>query len=256
MDPSINYVQKGKGIPFVFQHGLGANITQAKSLFAPLKNVTFISMDCPGHGASPISATFVPSFDYYANQLLSLLDYLKVKEAIFGGISMGAGIALNIALRFPERVNALVLVRPAWADKGKPENLAILLEVAKNMGKQNGVMVYKENPVFKHIEKTLPLAAQSLLGLFDPSQSPEFPRVLQKMVEDRPFEDIAQLQKINKPCLIIGNDHDPLHPFEMAEHIHQNIPESRLSKVASRYLDESEHAKSVNQLVSTFIATL
>jgi pimeloyl-ACP methyl ester carboxylesterase len=251
-----NYVQKGVGIPFVFQHGLGANLKQAEGLFEPIQNVELISMDCPGHGSSPIDESTDPSFNYYANQLLSLLNDLKVEEAIFGGISMGSGIALNIALRFPERVKALVLVRPAWVNKSKPENLNILLEAAKNIRKPNAEWEFTEAPNFGSIETSLPLAAQSLLGLFDPSQSPELPRVLEKMVEDRPFEDVAQLQKINKPCLIIGNDNDPLHPFEMAEYIHQNIAESRLSKVASRYLDEAEHAKSVNQLVSTFIAEL
>jgi len=250
-----NYVQKGSGPPFVFQHGLGANIEQTQKLFATLKHVEFISMDCPGHGQSPLEANTFPSFDYYADQLIALLDHLNVSKATFGGISMGAGIALNVALRFPERVQALVLVRPAWVDLSTPNNLTILLEAAKNIRVENGAMAFSQSQYFRQIKTILPTAAESLLSLFDRSQREELPLVLEKMVEDRPFSNISELQEIQVPCMIVGNEKDPLHPFEMASQLHQNIKQSELHKVVSRYVDETEHAVAVNQLVSTFITT-
>ncbi len=42
-----------------------------------------------------------------------------------GGISLGAAVAVNVALRHPGRVLGLVLVRPAWIDRPLPENVAL-----------------------------------------------------------------------------------------------------------------------------------
>ncbi len=209
-------------------------------------------MDCPGHGKSPLSNGVVPSFNFYADQLIRTIDHLNIQEAVFGGISMGAGIAINIAIRFPERVKALVLIRPAWLDEKNPENLSILNEVADYIEKNN-ISGFTQGERFQKIDAILPLAGKSLLGPFDPSQRPEIATVLKKMVGDRPFDDIDLLSNIDKPCIIIANQDDPLHPFKMASVIHQKIKGSQLSEVISRYIDDDKHSESVNQLISRFI---
>lgn len=252
----FHYKSIGNGIPFHFQHGLGSNLHQPQGLLAGLENVQLISMDCPGHGEAPLIEGALPSFNHYADQLLALMDELKVEKAIFGGISMGAGIALNVALRFPERVKALVLIRPAWLDQDSPENLAILLEAAPFIGQEDGLANFEQRPNFKHIQRILPKAAQSVLGVFAPTQRAEIPLVLENMIKDRPFSDLKALEHIQQPCLIIGNGDDPLHPFEMAESIHQRISGSQCVNIMSRYVDEAQHGAAVNQLVSKFITDL
>ena len=42
-----------------------------------------------------------------------MIDMLHLQQIAVGGISMGAAVALNFALRYPQRVLGLVLVRPA-----------------------------------------------------------------------------------------------------------------------------------------------
>jgi pimeloyl-ACP methyl ester carboxylesterase len=56
------------------------------------------------------------------------MDYLRLPQAIVGGISMGAAVALNFTLRFPERVLGLILSRPAWLDGPLPSNVRIYAE--------------------------------------------------------------------------------------------------------------------------------
>ncbi len=253
MSIHLNYTEKGTGIPFIFQHGLGANLSQPQKLLATIGSIKLISIDCPGHGSSPLPDHIDPSFDYYANQVVGLMENLNIRKAIFGGISMGSGIALNIALKFPDKALALVLVRPAWLDQGTPDNLAILLEIANLIRQHDGEAIFVNSADFKRIEASLLNAAQSLLGPFDTSQREELPRVLEKLVNDKPFNDIKDLKQIDRPCLVIGNNDDPLHPLEMAQKIHQHIRGSEIYNVISRYIDDTKHSDSIKQTVSNFI---
>jgi len=252
----LNYTSSGEGVSFVFQHGLGSNLQQPQSLLSGLKQVRLISMDCPGHGQSLLGAGKKPAFAFYADEVVNMVGSLNTGPALFGGISMGAGIALNIALRYPELVKGLVLVRPAWLDKGEPENLSILLEAARYIGNTEGRRKFTEKKEFLEIKKILPLAAQSILGVFAGTQQAEIPLVLSELVKDKPLANLDELTKLNVPCLIIGNEDDPLHPFSMAQVFHHKIQGSQLEKVVSRYIDNRSHRKQVRDLVSSFIEKL
>ena len=248
-----HYVTFGKGVPFIFQHGLGANVEQVNELFQQLTGAQVILMDMPGHGKSPLPKEQQPSFSYYADQLVELMDELHIDKAIFGGISMGAGIALEVAQRFPDRVMGLVLVRPAWLAHGYPLNLRVLLEVAFAM-ESSSTDAFIECEVFQRLKSDVPAAADSLIGLFSPDQRVELPYVLREMVADKPIADEKDVATISSPCLIVGNEDDPLHPFWMAEKLHELVSGSQLVKVASRYKNNATHTDEVNQVVSTFIS--
>lgn len=252
----MHYLISGEGQPFIFQHGLSSNLQQPQQILSGLEGVRLISIDCPGHGQAPLPAGQQPSFQYYTDQLIQLIDQLEIEQTIIGGISMGSGISLQLALRAPERVKALVLVRPAWLDEENPATLHILAEAAKYIRQNEGLKHFKRKPDFQKIAQSLPKAAESILGVFAETQRPEIPTVLQSMVQDRPFTDMSELEQIRQPCLIIANEDDPLHPFEMAEAIRECLPNSRMEKVISRYIDNEQHNKEVYQLVSKFIQTI
>lgn len=253
MDFYLNYRSVGIGTPFVFQHGLGANLQQAQNLLPELKQCQLISMDCRGHGQSPLKKEILPSFDHYADDLIRLLDHLELDSAIFGGISMGAGLAMNIARRYPRRVKALVLVRPAWLDQPRPANLEILLQEAEYINSPNGQHRFAQTEPFQSILTELPRAAQSLLGQFTREQGEYTPLVLQRLVGDAPIKKLEELKKIDKPCLIIVNEDDPLHPAHFGQVIQQYIPGSRLKTVVSRYRNDALHQQQVQREVSSFI---
>ena len=243
----FNYLIKGQGIPFVFQHGLGSNLNQTPSLLQGLDDVQLISMDMPGHGKTPLPQDTRPSFDFYADQAILLMQKLGIKKPILGGISMGAGIALNIAIRFPEKLSGLVLIRPAWLDQNSPENLEILIDASKYIQEKNGKETFMQIPKFERIRDRLPNAGQSILGVFDPTQRSEIPLVLKSMISDCPFNNLELLKQIEVPCMVVGNENDPLHPYVMAQKIHENIPSSKLHKVISRYIDDVQHKNSIKK---------
>lgn len=256
MQTQLSYRNSGEGIPFHFQHGLGSNLAQPQGLLAGLEGVQLISMDCPGHGSAPLEPSIRPSFAFYTSQLIQLMDRLEISEAIFGGISMGAGISTYMAIHHPERVRGLVLVRPAWLDSGSPDNLKILLTAADYIDSAKDMDGFKQEAEFKTIQQHIPSAAQSVLGVFADTQRAEISTVLRAMVEDHPFDRMDLLNEIKVPTLVIGNEDDPLHPYSMAEAMQEHIPNSHLEKVISRYIDDAQHRQIVHKTVSKFIDNL
>ena len=55
-----------------------------------------------------------------------------------GGISLGAAIALRLAVRYPERVSDLIIARPAGSASA-PENLKNYIDVAELMARYGSV---------------------------------------------------------------------------------------------------------------------
>lgn len=252
MKHPINKIDFGQGKTLIFQHGLAA---QSQQIFKLLDGIDMriISIDCPGHGQSSLEDGVVPSFDWYTDLLMGQLDELNIEKAIFGGLSMGSGIALNAALRYPDRVTGLILHRPAWLDNPFPENLMDLKDATVFMKMKDGEEEYKKTEPFKVLQSELPAAAESFLGIFSPAQRDSLPRVIEAMVGDSPLLSLDQLSQITVPCLILANEDDPLHPFELAEIIYKRIPHSVLQKITSRYLQAQKHKEEVQIHIKEFI---
>jgi len=248
----FNFVSSGSGSPFFFQHGLGGNLGQAQDLLKDLPGVQLISMDSRGHGKTLFEDANTISFNQFADDLVSVGNSLNIQKAIYGGISMGSGIALNVAVRYPKRVRALVLVRPAWLDQPNPKNLSILKQLASLLKKNSGEKIV-ETDDYQEMAASVPGAAQSVLGQLNREQADHTADVLNRMVGDCPFKNMADLHKIDIPVLIIASNADPMHPFEFASKIHEHIPNSQLITVPSRYLHPEQHWKEVLSNVDSFL---
>jgi pimeloyl-ACP methyl ester carboxylesterase len=252
MNFKYNCFSEGQGIPLLFQHGLTANLHQIQSLLEELPGVQLCGIDCPGHGQSKLNG-FDPSFDNYADEVIRFLDFLKLDSAVLGGLSMGSGIAVNISLRYPKRVKGLILHRPAWLEKVDPDNLIILKQALSFMGKSDGESEFRSTQAFQKINNDLPAAAKSVMGIFSNTQQDDLPIVINKMVGDSPFKSMDDLKNINVPCLILANEDDPLHPFYIAEIMHEKIDGSSLKKITSRYIEGILHKTQVRDHILTFI---
>ncbi len=251
MSTTPYYSLQGSGKPLVFQHGLGANHTQVTGLLSGLNGIQLLASDSRGHGKTPYDPGRQSSFSSFTNDVVRLIDKLQWDKAIVGGISMGSGIALNMALRYPDRVAALILLRPAWLCGSIPENLRILLDVAAFADKSQEIEGFKNLPEFRKIAAEVPNAAASVLGMFDRDQQIHTSEILKSMVGDHPC--VQDPSDITVPALIIGNEDDPLHPWEMAQTWHKILPKSQLLKVTSRYLDAEKHQNQVTEGIQNFI---
>ena len=110
MNKHIEYEVKGSGIPFVFIHGLSGDMNQIYSAYDLIDNVQLININMQGHG-NTLANYETLDFNTMADDVIQVLHHLQIQQAIFGGISMGAAIAMNIAIRYPKYVNKLILVR-------------------------------------------------------------------------------------------------------------------------------------------------
>src|SRR6185437_1532179 len=73
--------------------------------------------DLRGHGSTPL-----PPGEYaHADDLLSLLDDLRIKRATLVGASLGGWVALQLATKAPERVNGLALLASTYRDRDEDE---------------------------------------------------------------------------------------------------------------------------------------
>ena len=99
----------GQGPPLVFVHGWTANRHRwdhQSAHFSAERRV--IRLDLRGHGDS--TGAGVGAVDDLAQDVLALLDHLKVDRCVLVGHSMGGMIAQTIALARPDLVERLVLV--------------------------------------------------------------------------------------------------------------------------------------------------
>lgn len=117
----IEVQQAGEGTPLLMVHGSGGGHDQGMDWAAPLaqRGIRVIAMSRFGYLRTPRPADASP--EAQADAHVCLLDALGITKAAVMGVSAGGASALQMALRHPQRVSALVLVVPiAW----KPGDVA------------------------------------------------------------------------------------------------------------------------------------
>lgn len=253
----FHYVDEGEGIPFIFQHGLGGDVQQTADVYAAQAGIRFVSMDCRGHGETrPVGDEAAFTFDHFADDVVAFMDHLGLTSAVVGGISMGAGVSLNIALRYPERVKGLVLSRPAWLDQPMPDNLRVLTEVARyirHYGAAKGLKHFLQTDVYQTILAEAPDVAKSVVGQFTHPRAEETVVKLERMPQDTPCADRAAWAGIHVPTLVLGNPVDPMHPYEMAETLAAGIPKAELRELTSKSVDKARHVQEARTFIGAFL---
>lgn len=107
------YTMEGSGPPLFLIHGIGA-ARDAWRLMVPTlrEQVTVISYDLRGHGASPL-----PNGEFGLDELVEDLERVRERtgfeQAHFAGHSLGGMIGPAYARRYPERVLSLALLSTA-----------------------------------------------------------------------------------------------------------------------------------------------
>jgi len=106
----VAYLDIGQGQPVVLIHGFGGSMWQWEHQQQPLSaEFRLITPDLIGSGLST-----KPDIEYRPEQMLEyfigFMDALRIRQATLVGNSMGAGLAIGMALTYPDRVSQLVLI--------------------------------------------------------------------------------------------------------------------------------------------------
>jgi len=257
---AFNYLDEGdpSGRPFVFQHGLGGDVSQPAGIFPPPSGVRLLSLDCRGHGKTyPLGSARKLSFSSFADDVAALMDYLGLQRAVVGGISMGAGVALNLALRYPQRVTGLVLSRPAWLDSPSPENLEaypMIARLLREHGAKLGRKLFESTEEYAELERAAPGAGRSLASTqFGRPLAREYAPVLESLAGDAPSGDRARWRELRVPALVLASWQDPTHPHGYAEILARELPSARLEKLTPKAEDEGRHEQDAQAAITRFL---
>jgi pimeloyl-ACP methyl ester carboxylesterase len=248
----------GDGLTFVFQHGLGSDLKQPLGLFDPPPGIHLIAFDFRAHGETePVGASNKISIAAFADDLGAYLDYLALDVAIVGGVSLGAAVALNFALRYPKRVIGLILSRPAWLDGPMESNVKIFGQIAtliRQYGATTGLKRFRESDEHKAMLREYPATASSLVSQFQSPRAEERVVRLERLPRDAPCRDLNELNSIVVPTLVLANRQDPIHPIEYGERIARAISRAEFRELVSKSVNEWQHRAELQKYMTDFLA--
>jgi pimeloyl-ACP methyl ester carboxylesterase len=200
---SIYYAIYGQGSPVILLHGGLANAdywgNQIKAL-AP--HHTVIVMDSRGHGRSTRDSRPY-GYDLMADDVVALMDVLKVPKADIVGWSDGGILGLDLAMRYPDRVGKIFAFAANTMTSGVKENV-------------------EKNPTFAaFIERT---RHEYKTYSASPKEYDAFVEQISKMWATQPNWTVAELKAITAPVLVVDGDHDEAIKREHTEYIASTIP--------------------------------
>lgn len=245
----------GTGQPFIWLHGM-LNSVESDSVyslidFESLQNQVSVVR----YNYCDKSITGDYSWPALTKELISVLDTQKYDKVLMGGLSMGSGTAIHAAVRFPERVKALILVTPppAWEKREK-----IKMVYRKVISKTNGdsipeilkriIQLNQDPPEYfeqNHLGTKLRLLEHRL------SFEPQYYTQIYLGGASSDFPSREQISQINVPTLIIAHPDDTNHPLETAQELNKLINGSELVIVS-----DYENYQKLQYKVQDFISRI
>lgn len=232
-DRRIGYCEHGSGpCAIVLVHGLlmdGRMYTKLAPMLAA-RGHRVITADMLGHGASaqPHAMTEY-SMPQFGRDVVALLDHIGLAQAVVGGTSLGANVALETAVAAPARVRALVLEMPVL-ENALPAAAAAFVPLALALRASQRLMTALA-AVTRRIPRTHYLVDIVLdFVRRDPAASLA---VLDGLLFDRVAPPVEDRNALVQPTLVIGHPSDPIHPFSDADRIARELPHARLVTASS-----------------------
>ena len=230
----LHYEVHGSGPRVVvLTHGILLDSGMNRRLAADLaeRGLRVVLLDLPGHGQSekPRHAS-AHRMDSYARHVVNLLDELGIDQAAVGGVSLGANVALQVAVLAPDRVQALVVEMPVleWAAPG-----AAMVFLPLLLGVHYAAPVVR---LVARLAKRMPDTGVGALDSFVHTlrlEPEEAAAVLHGMLVGPITPTYEQRRAIAVPALVIGHKVDFVHPFTDADHLTRQLPNARLVEAHS-----------------------
>lgn len=253
-DISLQGWDGGEGLPVIFQHGLGGDEAQVAEVFPDSQGIRRLTLECRGQGSSALGDPRQLSIATFADDVLAFADSRHVKRFAIGGISMGAAIALRIAVRNPERVSALILFRPAWLWSAAPVNMKPFVEVAGYL-QQRTVSDFETSATAQRLAREAPDNLASLRKFFAAKDQAATATLFFAVATDGPGVSEAEVRAIAVPTLIIGHKIDAVHPLEFAQTLARMITGSQLIEITPKATDKPKHVTEFRKHVVQFLSS-
>jgi pimeloyl-ACP methyl ester carboxylesterase len=246
-------------------HGLGGSkISWLPVLDALAHRFRVVAPDLPGHGESEKPATdYTPRF--YARVVRRLMDELGADQALMVGNSMGGRVSLELAVRSPNRVRALVLLGPAVPGLRWRYLLMFTRIVPTEFGGipfplRDRWMQALLRRMFAHPDalsaETFPVASEEFIRVYrDPAARMAFFSSLRHLVTDRPDPFWATMRRVKQPALVVTGEEDRLVPPRLASRLAYHLPNARYQALPEvGHVPQVEAAQAVLDAIRSFLA--
>jgi pimeloyl-ACP methyl ester carboxylesterase len=246
----------GSGLLVMLQHGLCGDAAQIAEVFPDDPRFRRVTLECRGHGASEAGDAAGFSIATFASDIVALTETHSLAPLVLGGVSMGAAIALRVAVRRPDLVRGLVLARPAWVASAAPDNMKPNAEVGRILGEyppDEARRLFLAGKTAKRLAADAPDNLVSLTGFFSRERLVVVSALLQAIASDGPGVSEAEVRGIATPTLIIGTKQDIIHPLVYAETLASLIPDSRLVEVTAKSLDRVRYVRDFRTALASFL---
>ncbi|PKA82761.1 pimeloyl-ACP methyl ester carboxylesterase [Ulvibacter sp. MAR_2010_11] len=244
---SLFYEVSGQGPVMVLIHGFLESATMWKKLVPELAaKYKVVTLDLPGHGASGcLSETH--SMEQMADAVRSILQHLKIKDAIIVGHSMGGYVALAYAELYTKEIRSLVLLNstPAEDSPERKENRTRALEVIEKNRKAFISMaianLFAEGSQTKYASEIKQLKKEAL------AFPPEGITAAVKGMRDRK-DRTSVLKQFKKNKLMVCATEDPIIPFEVVA-VWAKFCETPLKKVKGGHMSHIENKSEIQKIL-------
>jgi pimeloyl-ACP methyl ester carboxylesterase len=200
---NLYFETRGTGRPMILLHGgLGSGEMFGPTLPVLAEQHQVIAVDLQGHGRTadidrPIDIRLM------ADDIAALIDHLRLDKPDVVGYSLGGGVALFTAVKYPDKVRRLVAASAhAWRDAIPPEMLAQQAQVNAAAAE-----FMKDTPMYELYQRVAP-------------RPEDFPRLLDKVGESmaQDYDYSEEVRSLQVPTLLVAADADmapPSHYVEM-----------------------------------------
>ena len=253
-DPNQNYYffNKKKSIPVVFIHGVGLDHQMWDQQVDYLSEFSILTYDLLGHGKTPFHKDKLNLKDF-SNQLLELLDHLKIEKINLVGFSLGSLIALDFSSHFQNKVEKLILIGTTY--KRSDQERSLVLD-RYNQAKLNK-----------------PISGQALKRWFSDKyleENPEtydfFMNILNKVPDDHKnflkayelfanhYDDFEAIKKIDRKTLVMTGSEDNGSTPAMSKELVKDLVNSTYIEIKNgKHLCSIECSDDVNMNIKKFI---
>ena len=238
---AISYTTEGSGPPLLLLHGATSMGIHDWGAQRPLlrPEFTLYMPDARGHHRTRYDVRAGWSRDALVDDALAFADALGLERFHLMGLSMGAGTAVRLASRQPERVASMIAISPVLE-----RNPAAA--VARR--RMDPAAVEREEPVW----------TAELVQRHDTHQGEgAWRRQLEAIREDtQTLTELTpeELRRVRLPVLLVYGDRDPWVPLEQAVRIKRQLPDARLLVVPEcGHVVEAERPSVFNPAMQQFL---
>jgi pimeloyl-ACP methyl ester carboxylesterase len=253
---ALHYDDAGSGPAVIFQHGLGGDAAQVREIFPDLPSVRRVTLECRAQGRSEPGPVADFSIATFADDVAALAGERGIAHAVVGGISMGAAIALRLAVMRPDLVSALVLMRPAWLFAPAPENMkpiALVADLLRMHDAEAARDAFERSDTARRLGAQAPDNLVSLRGYFARPDPAVTAALLGAIAADGPGVSEDAARRIAIPTLVIGCGQDTVHPLALAAKLASAIPGATLVEVTSKAVDRARYVAESRAAISAFL---